>query len=416
MKKIFILAVPLIIFSSHNYTYAGDAPISTTSNFELDGEVLFDSYFQSGTCFSVADPADVFEEELTIASIGSDLETIGFGSGKTLNDQATMTFDPDPCGGKDEKNINLGFSKIILSGSGQLDNGLLFSVKNTFDVDSEDFSPEFALEGGFGKLLLKEDTSAVDSMMKGTNGSGVKTAIDVIQDGHITTTSGNHDGFSVVYFTPSFGGIEMALGMNVNDNNLGQDNSNFDTYSIGMGYETYVGDVVLSLGGGIEKATNNSETLASCLTTDLQKAEDATDAASFYDGLYGGSSCGDEFLSAIGLDLMYDNYTISTAFTNADSENSDSSVWSVGVGTSVKDVDYTIGFTQESLKYARNKVDGSKVEDTSKIISLDATKPLSENIDLGLNFSNAQTDKMSQELGAGPESAWRAGVSFTLGF
>ena len=57
---------------------------------------------------------------------------------------------------------------------------------------------------------------------------------------------------------------------------LGLDNSEFnDTYSVGFGYETYIGDVVLSLGGGFEKAISDTDTEANCLTTDLSTADDA---------------------------------------------------------------------------------------------------------------------------------------------
>ena len=63
------------------------------------------------------------------------------------------------------------------------------------------------------------------------------------------------DGLSVIYFTPSLAGLDLAFGYNQNTDNLGLDNSEFkDTYSVGFGYETFIGDVVLSLGGGIEKA------------------------------------------------------------------------------------------------------------------------------------------------------------------
>ena len=71
-------------------------------------------------------------------------------------------------------------------------------------------------------------------------------------------------------FTPSFGGLDLAFGYNKNTDNLGLDNSEFnDTYSVGFGYETYIGDVVLSLGGGFEKAISDTDTSANCLTTDL---------------------------------------------------------------------------------------------------------------------------------------------------
>ena len=103
-------------------------------------------------------------------------------------------------------------------------------------------------------------------MLVGTTGSGADTAIDVTSDGHVTTTSGNDNGLGLIYFTPSFGGMDLAFGYNKNTDNLGLDNSEFnDTYSVGFGYETYIGDVVLSLGGGFEKAISDTDTEANCL-------------------------------------------------------------------------------------------------------------------------------------------------------
>ena len=88
----------------------------------------------------------------------------------------------------------------------------------------------------------------------------------------------------------------------------------------------------------------------------------------------------------------------------------------MGIARTFNDIDYTVGYSKETLDYARNKVNGDEVQDTSKIMMLEATKPLGEGVDLGLNFSNAEIDRASEELGNGPEDAWRAGVSVTLGF
>ena len=126
--------------------------------------------------------------------------------------------------------------------------------------------------------------------------------------------------------------MDLAFGYNKNTDNLGLDNSEFnDTYSVGFGYETYIGDVVLSLGGGFEKAISDTDTEANCLTTDLSTADDATSADGFFDGLYGSSRCGNETLSAIGADIGFGDYTLSSAFSNLDTtDGSDMSVWSLG--------------------------------------------------------------------------------------
>jgi hypothetical protein len=244
---------------------------------------------------------DVFAEELNdtnASSITSDLETLGFATGSTLGYENSMTFDLDTrysqcdtATGR-EKIFNFEFTELSFEASGELSDGLYISLKDTFDIQKEQHTPEALLESEYGSLLLKQRTSAVDNMLVGTTGSGAKTAITPILDGHITNTSGGDDGLNAVYFTPSFSGLDVALGLNINDSNLGSASSEFETYSVGFGYETYVGDMVISLGGGIEKATNDIDTAASCLTDDLAIAENATSSDSLYDGLYGSKRCG----------------------------------------------------------------------------------------------------------------------------
>ena len=133
--------------------------------------------------------------------------------------------------------------------------------------------------------------------------------------------------------------------------------------------------------------------------------------------MYGSSKCGDETLTAIGADFSVSEYTLSSAYSSLDSsEGSDTNVWSLGIGRTINDIDYTVGYSEETLNYARNKVNGDDVQDVSKIMMLEAVKPLGEGLDLGLNISNAEIDRASEELGNGPQDAWRAGVSVTLGF
>ena len=416
MKKISALSY-LLLFAFSVPVFAGDAPNGndngTTDTF---GNLTVNGSFVSGTCFATADAADVFGNELNRAAISTDLQTIGLGTGKSLNNQATMTFDQDPCKGEEEQNFQLEMEDVIFGWSSELSDDLSLTISNTFDLDEQTLSPEFSLQGSYGTLVLKESSSAVEGMLKGTSGSGVKTAIDVIKDGHVKNTTGSQDNYGITYYTPSFSGIELGVGTSLNSRNIGSNDSDYTTISLGIGYETYIGDTVISLGGGVEKANNKVNELSNCLDSDLVKAEAATSADAFFDGLYGGSTCGDELLSALGMELSFDNYTLSSAFSHLNTDNADSNVWSLGFGSSVNDVDYTLGYAQESLDYARNKTNGDNVEDKSSVLSLDATKPLNENIDLGLSLSSSSTDKMSQEQGAGSTSAWRAGVSLSFGF
>ncbi len=71
-------------------------------------------------------------------------------------------------------------------------------------------------------------------------------------------TSGSKDAYNITYYTPSLSGLEVAFGTSISDKNIGSNNSDYGQLINGrFGYETYVGDVVISLGGGVETASNN---------------------------------------------------------------------------------------------------------------------------------------------------------------
>lgn len=409
--------IPLVLFTATS-VFAGDAPNdSSNSAFDSFFDIKAEAFVEEGNCQVQAAVADVFGNEIG-DDVGADLVTIGFASGSTLptaDDIDEWTFDTDPCAGKEE-GLQLTIDEVFFGTKTNLSEDISLTLANTFNFENEKFSPELAIEGNFGKVQLKESKTALDGLLKGTDGSGAKTAIDVVRPGHITSTSGSKDAYNITYYTPSLSGLEMAFGTSISDKNIGSNNSDYSTLSMGVGYETYVGDVVISLGGGLETATNSVKSQSNCLTDDLSKANNATDADTLFDGLYGGTACGDEILSALGMELSFDNYTLSTAYSHLNSENADSDVWSLGFGSTLRDIDYTIGLSTETLDYARNKVSGDNVSDKSTTISLDAVKPLNETVDLGLTLSSSDMDKSSQKLGNGSTSAWRAGVSLAFGF
>jgi hypothetical protein len=414
MKK--FLTLPLFILASTS-VFAGDAPndqsVGSFENFfnlKVEGSII------SGNCETQAAAMDVFSHELP-GDPDADIVTIGFPDGSTITDdsETNFTFDEDPCNGETQ-GFNVDMDEVFFGTKTDISDSLSLTLANTFNFDSEKFSPEISIQGDFGNLQLKESKTAVDGLLKGTDGSGNKTAIDVVNSGHITATSGSKDSYNITYYTPSLSGLEMAFGTSISDRNIGSNESEYTTMSLGVGYETYVGDVVISLGGGIETANNRVKNQTNCLTDDLTKADETTDADTFFDGLYGGSACGDELLSALGMELSFDNYTLSTAYSHLNSESADTDVWSLGFGSSLRDIDYTIGISKETLEYARDNINGNNVADKSTTISLDAIKPLNENVDLGLTLSSSDMDKSSQELGNGSTNAWRAGVSLAFGF
>jgi len=425
MKKLFIISALLI---SGSFVQAGDAPSSSQNenSLEISGEVVVTGKVTGGKCFTQATAYDVFAEELNINAIAADMQAIGFSSNiaaLTYNAPQTYTFDADPCNGANEDNPHFSITEEInIKYETELSNGLTFAFEDEdFNFSTLSGNPSVTIGGAFGTIKFSEHISTIDSMLVGTAGSGADAAITPTLDGHVVRTSGSDSGLNIVYFTPSLYGMDFAVGYNSNlsageSNNL-NDRNYKDTISLGFGYETFIGDVVLSVGGAVEKTNNNTETEQVCQEADVDRANTSTSSAGFYSGLYGQVPCGDETLAAIGADISFGEYTVSSAFSNLDSSlGGDMRVWSLGVAKTIDDIDYLIGYTTETLDYARENTDGENLKDKSKILMLEATKPIGDGVDIGLNVSNTEVDNISEELGNGRQDAWSAGVSFTFGF
>ena len=197
-----------------------------------------------------------------------------------------------------------------------------------------------------------------------------------------------------------------------------------------------MGASTLTLGGGMESASTDTlcvteaaaataasiayngvaaiaAVLADGSATVLPVAATAqiTDAQTFVSTVFGGATCGDEQLSAIGADLAMGSFTLSAAYSALDSDGADKSIMSAGLATTVGDFDYTIGYSVDTLAYTRGSL-----EDTTTVISAEAKTALGDGVDLAVNFSSSTYDQVSQELGGGDVTAWRAGVVLTVGF
>jgi hypothetical protein len=127
--------------------------------------------------------------------------------------------------------------------------------------------------------------------------------------------------------------------------------------------------------------------------------------------VFGGATCGDESLTGIGADLAMGSFTLSAAYSALDSDGADKSIMSAGLATTVGDFDYTVGYSVDTLAYTRGSL-----EDTTTVISAEAKTALGDGVDLAVNFSSSTYDQVSQELGGGDVTAWRAGVVLTVGF
>jgi hypothetical protein len=433
-KKITGTAIVLIGGIYSGLAIAADAPAVSGSPIELSlgGEAELTTIFGGGVCGTIATAADVFSNELTSTSAGTittDLVAIGFASGSTMGDVATMLFDADLCGGESVKNPTFELGReLTVSASGTLANGLTVSFDDKIDLaaDANGDDWELGFEGAFGKMLFRLGGSAVDDMLAGTDGSGADVLGEEITGGHVSDTAGVGE-VNVTYYAPSMGGLDLAIGYNqstaaVGDSGLllNDDTAYQDTFSIGMGYSMAVSDMTLTLGGGFENATI-STTDCNSLATDLAAADAVTTttvdgAEVFTNALYGSAVCGDQSLVAIGGDLEMGSITLSGAYSNLDSDGADQTVWSAGLGTTVGDISYLIGYTVEDQTFARKNADGNSVGNEARIIMAEASTALGDGVDLAVNFSSNTVDKMSQELGGGSTTAWRAGVVVTVGF
>ena len=426
-KKIAGTAMVLIGGIYSGLAIAADAPAVTGSPITLSvgGEAKLETIFGGGICNTVATAADVMNGEFSTASSGAittGLVAIGFAAGSTIGDVATMTFNVDPCGGASIKGPTFELGREITFGaSGTLANGLGVSFDDKMDLggsaNGDDW--ELAFDGAFGKVLFRLGGSAAGDMLAGTDGAKPDVLGAKVVGGHVDKTSGVA-GVNVTYYAPSMGGIDLAIGYNPgtadSDAGLILDDGAFqDTFSIGFGYSTAVGDMALSVGGGMENASRKTSDCDS-LVTDLAVAEAATKTSVLINGLYGEAVCGDEAVSAIGGSLEMGNITLSGAYSNMDSDGADQTVNSIGLATSVGDFSYLVGYSTENLTYARKKAGTTSVEDDSQIIMGEAKTALGDGVDLTLSFSSSAVDAYSEKLGGGTNTAWRAGVVVTVGF
>ena len=437
---------------------AADAPASSGSPISLTvgGEAELTTIFGGGICNATATAAgltyDAGTIKTAIATLSSDAKTAL--DHQTLQvtsldldgtDDAPFVFNADPCGGKSIKSPTFEMGREISFGaSGTLANGLEVSFDDKMKLDGTANGDDWELKlgGAFGEVLFRiGGKSAVADMTAGTTGSDA----DILGGGnaaHYENTSGTGD-VNITYYTPSIGGIDLALGYNPSSDGADatagvtlDDGSYDDTFSIGFGYEMAMGASTLTLGGGMESASTDAlcvteaaaaaaaevtyngvaaiaAVLADGVATVLPVAETAanTDAQTFVNTVFGGDTCGDEQLSAIGADLAMGSFTLSAAYSALDSDGADKSIMSAGLATTVGDFDYTIGYSVDTLEYARGSL-----EDTTTVISAEAKTALGDGVDLAVNFSSSTHDQVSQELGGGDVTAWRAGVVLTVGF
>ena len=462
---------------------AADAPASSGSPISLTvgGEAELSTIFGGGICNAAASNAYIgvaagkIDTALATLSAAAQAELISPADADTPATQATtavavttlnaldnvqtagevaFSFNADPCGGKSIKSPTFEMGReITFSASGTLANGLEVSFDDKMKLDGTANGDDWELKlgGAFGEVLFRiGGKSAAADMLAGTTGSDAKI-LGGGNSAHYENTSGTGD-VNITYYTPSIGGIDLALGYNPSSDGADatagvtlDDGSYDDTFSIGFGYEMAMGASTLTLGGGMESASTDTacvtETAAAtaamsaregliaiaAYATDTESSYDADgvsavtpgvagraadlDAQTFVNTVFGGATCGDESLTGIGADLAMGSFTLSAAYSALDSDGADKSIMSAGLATTVGDFDYTIGYSVDTLAYTRGSL-----EDTTTVISAEAKTALGDGVDLAVNFSSSTHDQASQELGGGDVTAWRAGVVLTVGF
>jgi hypothetical protein len=413
---------------------AADAPASSGSPISLTvgGEAELTTIFGGGICNATATAAGLTYDAGTIktaiatlsdaAKTALDHQTLQITSlDLDGTDDAPFAFNADPCGGKSIKSPTFEMGREISFGaSGTLANGLEVSFDDKMKLDGTANGDDWELKlgGAFGEVLFRiGGKSAAADMLAGTTGSDAKI-LGGGNSAHYENTSGTGD-VNITYYTPSIGGIDLALGYNPSSDGANatagvtlDDGSYDDTFSIGFGYEMAMGASTLTLGGGMESAS--TDTLC---TTELKAIQNAVvayggvkgttagddsitftlidarvaavaqdlDAQTFVNTVFGGSTCGDEQLSAIGADLAMGSFTLSAAYSALDSDGADKSLISAGLATTVGDFDYTVGYSVDTLAYTRGSL-----EDTTTVISAEAKTALGDGVDLAVNFSSSR--------------------------
>ena len=450
---------------------AADAPASSGSPISLTvgGEAELTTIFGGGICNAAAANAYIgvaagkidtalatltADEQAELIAPNNTLTTLAAVDNVQTAGEVAFSFNADPCGGKSIKSPTFEMGREIKFGaSGTLANGLEVSFDDKMKLDGTANGDDWELKlgGAFGEVLFRiGGKSAAADMLAGTTGSDAKI-LGGGNSAHYENTSGTGD-VNITYYTPSIGGIDLALGYNPSSDGANatagvtlDDGSYDDTFSIGFGYEMAMGASTLTLGGGMESASTDTacvtETAAAtaamsaregliaiaAYATETESSYDADgvaavtpgvagraadlDAQTFVNTVFGGATCGDEQLTNIGADLAMGSFTLSAAYSALDSDGADKSIMSAGLATTVGDFDYTIGYSVDTLAYTRGSL-----EDTTTVISAEAKTALGDGVDLAVNFSSSTHDQASQELGGGDVTAWRAGVVLTVGF
>jgi len=450
---------------------AADAPASSGSPISLTvgGEAELSTIFGGGICNAAASNAYIgvaagkidtalatltADEQAELIAPNNTLTTLAAVDNVQTAGEVIFSFNADPCGGKSIKSPTFEMGREISFGaSGTLANGLEVSFDDKMKLDGTANGDDWELKlgGAFGEVLFRiGGKSAAADMLAGTTGSDAKI-LGGGNSAHYENTSGTGD-VNITYYTPSIGGIDLALGYNPSSDGANatagvtlDDGSYDDTFSIGFGYEMAMGASTLTLGGGMESASTDTacvtETAAAtaamsaregliaiaAYATETESSYDADgvaavtagvagraadlDAQTFVNTVFGGATCGDEQLTNIGADLAMGSFTLSAAYSALDSDGADKNLMSAGLATTVGDFDYTIGYSVDTLAYTRGSL-----EDTTTVISAEAKTALGDGVDLAVNFSSSTYDQISQELGGGDVTAWRAGVVLTVGF
>jgi len=334
--------------------------------------------------------------------------------------ESTIGFEDDPCAGANEA-LKWGFGKeITIGASGTLANGLEVSFSDKIDltdVDKEEGSFELVLGSAVGTLTFKDGApSAVDAAILN------KFDVDITGNkvgpgvrGRLPTETSGSAGMGILWQAPSVGDLDLYVSWAPNSGNAGLDNAAYEnTFAIGAVMNTSA----LTIGAGYEAASANAAGACSLAIaagglnhTVASGSIVERSAQSIVDSVYGGSECGDQTLTYVGVEFAAGAMTFGAGYSNLETDGADTAIYGIAMDTSVGAYDVGLTYRTNEKTYVYNKV-----KDEQTVLGVSLGTSLGDGVDLGLQFSTNEVDLAAEAAGNGKTNNYFAEASLKVGF
>jgi hypothetical protein len=276
----------------------------------------------------------------------------------------------------------------VISGSATMDNGLTFGVSMVVDIGSTWFPSGIAYDrhisvgGAFGDIELGRRKSARSQMKIGSAGATTNFGVNGPYWGGVAKTVDTSGGRAdtIVYKSPSVGGIQLGLSYAPDDGNVS------DRASAAVTFTQDLGDASVSVNVGYETGSAAAVAAVAAVPADLpwHEAEDAVPAV---------PARSPSDLNA-GASISVGDVTLSGGMKDSDDGN--------GGGDMLMDIGASVAMGSLTLSA------GWASSDTSDMFALAAAYPLGEGVQLGM-----QVDFGEQPMSdADPDGEW---VQFMIG-